>query len=76
VKSIQPGVITLADEEVIEAENILWGAGVMANPLTRQLGTELYFTRNSGQQFWDFVVSSVNLYFVAVQVFKASEALK
>jgi NADH dehydrogenase len=41
VKSIRPGVITLANDEVIEAENILWGAGVMANPLTRQLGTEL-----------------------------------
>jgi NADH dehydrogenase len=41
VKSIRPGVITLANDEAIEAENILWGAGVMANPLTRQLGTEL-----------------------------------
>ena len=41
VKSIGPGAITLATDEVIEAENILWGAGVMANPLTSQLGTEL-----------------------------------
>lgn len=41
VKSIRQGAITLADDEVIEAENILWGAGVMANPLTRKLGVEL-----------------------------------
>ena len=41
VKSISKGVITLANDEVIQAENILWGAGVMANPLTSQLGVEL-----------------------------------
>jgi NADH:ubiquinone reductase (H+-translocating) len=41
VKDINQGTITLANGEVIRAENILWGAGVMANPLTRQLGVEL-----------------------------------
>ena len=41
VKSIQRGALTLANGEVIAAENILWGAGVMANPLTQLLGTEL-----------------------------------
>jgi len=41
VKAISQGAITLANDEVILAENILWGAGVMANPLTRQLGVEL-----------------------------------
>jgi NADH dehydrogenase len=41
VKSIQRGALTLANGEVITAENILWGAGVVANPLTQLLGTEL-----------------------------------
>ena len=41
VKSISQGTITLANDEVIAAENIVWGAGVMAHPLTRQLGVEL-----------------------------------
>ncbi|HWH68335.1 MAG TPA: NAD(P)/FAD-dependent oxidoreductase, partial [Candidatus Sulfotelmatobacter sp.] len=41
VKSITRGAITLANDEVIEAGNILWGAGVMAHPLTRKLGMEL-----------------------------------
>ncbi|HYG33890.1 MAG TPA: FAD-dependent oxidoreductase, partial [Clostridia bacterium] len=41
VKSISNGAITLANDEVIEAANILWGAGVMAHPLTKKLGVEL-----------------------------------
>jgi NADH dehydrogenase len=41
VKSIQRGVLTLADDETIHAENIVWAAGVMANPLTKKLGVEL-----------------------------------
>ena len=41
VKSLQSGTLTLANGEVIQAGNILWGAGVMAHPLTRQLGVEL-----------------------------------
>ena len=41
VKSISQGIITLANDEVIAAENIVWGAGVMAHPLTRQLGVEV-----------------------------------
>jgi NADH dehydrogenase len=41
VKSIAHGAITLANDDVIHAGNILWGAGVMAHPLTRKLGVEL-----------------------------------
>jgi NADH dehydrogenase len=41
VKSIQRGVLTLADDETIHAENIVWAAGVMAHPLTQKLGVEL-----------------------------------
>ncbi len=41
VKALHQGAITLANEEVVEAENILWGAGVMAHPLTKKLGTEI-----------------------------------
>jgi NADH dehydrogenase len=41
VKSISQNAITLANDEVILAENILWGAGVMAHPLTKKLGVEL-----------------------------------
>lgn len=41
VKFLSPGALTLANGEVIQAENILWGAGVMAHPLTRQLGADL-----------------------------------
>ena len=40
VKSISRNTITLANDEIILAENILWGAGVMAHPLTKSLGTE------------------------------------
>jgi NADH:ubiquinone reductase (H+-translocating) len=41
VKAISAGAITLANDEVILAENILWGAGVMAHPLTAGLSVEL-----------------------------------
>ena len=41
VSDIQPGEVTLADGEVIRAENIIWAAGVSAVPLTRKLGVEL-----------------------------------
>jgi NADH dehydrogenase len=41
VKSISEGTITLATGEIIHSANILWGAGVMAHPLTKQLGVEL-----------------------------------
>ena len=40
VRSITHGRIELASGEVIEAENILWAAGIMAHPLTRKLGVE------------------------------------
>ncbi len=38
VRDIGPGRVELADGSVLEAANILWGAGVEANPLTRRLG--------------------------------------
>jgi NADH dehydrogenase len=41
VKSISESTLTLANGDVIRAANILRGAGVMAHPLTRQLGVEL-----------------------------------
>jgi NADH dehydrogenase len=41
VKAISAGRITLESGEIIEAANILWGAGVMAHPLTKKLGVEL-----------------------------------
>ncbi len=41
VKAIAPGSIAFDKGEVIKAGNILWGAGVMANPLTKKLGVEL-----------------------------------
>ena len=41
VKSITKGRVTLADDQIILAENILWAAGVMAHPLTKKLGAEL-----------------------------------
>jgi NADH dehydrogenase len=41
VKSIVQGTITLDTGEVILAGNVLWGAGVMAHPLTKQLAVEL-----------------------------------
>ena len=41
VKAIRERVIELESGETIDAETILWAAGVSASPLTRQLGTEL-----------------------------------
>ena len=41
VKNISPGLVELDTGELIEAENVLWAAGVGASPLTRKLGTEL-----------------------------------
>jgi NADH:ubiquinone reductase (H+-translocating) len=40
VRSITLGRVELASGEVLEAENILWAAGVMAHPLTRSFGVE------------------------------------
>jgi NADH dehydrogenase len=40
VKSLTPGCVEL-EHEVIHAANIIWAAGVSANPLTRKLGVEL-----------------------------------
>ncbi len=40
VKEISSGCVDLGDE-VLLAENIIWAAGVSANPLTRKLGVEL-----------------------------------
>jgi NADH dehydrogenase len=41
VKNITPGRVELETGQVIEAENIIWGAGVSASPLTKKLGVEL-----------------------------------
>jgi NADH dehydrogenase len=41
VKSITQGRVELDNGEVIEAENIIWAAGVSASPLTKKLGVEL-----------------------------------
>jgi NADH dehydrogenase len=41
VENIKDGVLTLKNGEVIHAGNVFWGAGVMAHPLTKQLGVEL-----------------------------------
>lgn len=41
VKNLSPGLVELDDGQLIEAENIIWAAGVAANPLTRSLGVEL-----------------------------------
>jgi NADH dehydrogenase len=41
VKSIAQSRVELDNGEVIEAENIIWAAGVSASPLTKQLGVEL-----------------------------------
>src|SRR5947208_5331844 len=41
VKNITQGRVELEHGEVIEAENIIWGAGVSASPLTKKLGVEL-----------------------------------
>ena len=41
VKSITQGRVELDNGDVIEAENVLWAAGVSASPLTKKLGVEL-----------------------------------
>src|SRR5438128_1644084 len=41
VKNISQGRVELENGQVIEAENILWGAGVSASSLTKKLGVEL-----------------------------------
>jgi len=41
VKNISQGRVELENGQVIEAENILWGAGVSASSLTKKLGAEL-----------------------------------
>ena len=41
VETIGDGFLQLADGRRIESANILWTAGVIANPLTRKLGVEL-----------------------------------
>jgi NADH dehydrogenase len=41
VKNITQGQVELENGPVIEAENIIWGAGVSASPLTKKLGVEL-----------------------------------
>lgn len=40
VTAIREGEVVLGDQ-TIRAENIIWGAGVSANPITRELGVEL-----------------------------------
>ncbi len=41
VKNITKGRVELDTGEVIEAENVIWAAGVMAHPLTQKLGAPL-----------------------------------
>lgn len=41
VQNITRGRVELTTGEIIEAENIIWAAGVGASPLTKQLGVEL-----------------------------------
>ena len=41
MKSITQGRVELANSDIIEAENIIWAAGVSAVPLTKKLGVEL-----------------------------------
>lgn len=41
VKAVAKGSVALAGGETLEAENILWTAGVLAHPITRTLGAEL-----------------------------------
>jgi NADH dehydrogenase len=41
VKSITEGRVELDNGEVIEAETVIWAAGVSASPLTKKLGVEL-----------------------------------
>ena len=41
VKNLTPGWVELDNGELIEAETVIWAAGVGASPLTRKLGVEL-----------------------------------
>ena len=41
VKSISQGRVELESGEILEAETIIWAAGVSATPLTKKLGVEL-----------------------------------
>jgi NADH:ubiquinone reductase (H+-translocating) len=41
VKHIAPGRVELNDGSCIEAENIIWTAGISAHPITRQLGVDV-----------------------------------
>jgi len=41
VKHIQKGEVLLDNGATLQAQTILWGAGVMANPLTKKLGVPL-----------------------------------
>jgi NADH dehydrogenase len=41
VKDIRERLVELDDGRAIRAENIIWAAGVSANPITRKLGVEL-----------------------------------
>jgi NADH dehydrogenase len=41
VKNITKGCVELDSGEIIYAENLIWAAGVMANPLTKKLGIPL-----------------------------------
>lgn len=41
VRSITPGRVELDNGEVIDAQNVIWAAGVSATPLTQKLGVEL-----------------------------------
>src|SRR5580765_8553823 len=41
VRNITHGRVELENSQVIEAENIIWGAGVSASPLAKKLGVEL-----------------------------------
>jgi NADH dehydrogenase len=41
VKNISEGRVELESGEVIEADNIVWAAGVSASPLTQRLGVDL-----------------------------------
>ena len=41
VKNIRKGEVQLDNGSTLQAETILWGAGVMANPITKKLGVPL-----------------------------------
>src|SRR5438034_11079418 len=41
MKEITKGRVELEHGQVLEAENIIWAAGVSASPLTQKLGVEL-----------------------------------